>query len=189
MKGKIELQAIFEFDRDSARIWGYEVLYRGNIPNDLLFRVANPAFEFELFKREIKATRNIDDLLTFNLSLETLMEFHDEIKEILRKRENILIELTEIPYSSFKKVSEEIRRRLIIDDLLRKGSGLDRVLDLKPLAVKLEKEFVPIINLENFEFPVIVEKVERLDELEKLKGKAKLFQGFLFKPYSIILDL
>jgi len=188
MKGKIELQAIFEFDENSARIWGYEVLYRGNIPNDLLFGGANPAFEFELFKKEIKATRNIDDLLTFNLSLKTLTEFQDEIKEVLRKRENILIEVTEIPYS-FKKVSEEIKRRLIIDDFLRKGSGLDRVLDLKPLAVKLEKEFVPIINLENFEFPVIVEKVEKLDELEKLKGKAKLFQGFLFKPYSIILDL
>lgn len=190
MKGKVELQPIFEFDKSFAKIWGYEVLYRGNIPNDLLFSVANPAFEYELFKREIEATKDIDELLTFNISARTLLEFKEDIQEILRKKENIFIELTEIPYeTNLEKVPEVIRKRIIIDDFLRKGSGIDRLLELKPFAIKVEKEFIPMLNLERFNSTIIVEKIESLEELKKLADKAKLFQGFLFNPYSITVSL
>jgi len=192
MKGKLELQPIFEIKKSWSRIWGYEVLYRGEIPNDLLFKVSNPAFEIELFKKELEATKEFDSILTFNLSLSTVINFSDEIEKFLKKRENIMLEITEIPYDvNFISISSLIKDRLIIDDFLKKGSGIDRLIELKPFAIKVEKEFVSILNLNELKsnFLVIIERVENLQEIEDLNGKADFFQGYVFKPYFLTIDL
>ncbi|HIQ48802.1 MAG TPA: EAL domain-containing protein [Aquifex aeolicus] len=187
MNFRVELQPIVD---GKGNIWGYEVLFRGSFPNHIFFQVANPKLEIEIFKRELEIVKDFDTILTFNLSPITLKEFGKEVKKILRKYENIFIELTEIPHRDDIKVIKDLGNRIFLDDFLKGSSSIERLLKLKPYGIKIEKNFMDLINIDKIKGMVkeiIVEKIESRKDFEELKGKDLLFQGFLFKEKFITL--
>lgn len=168
----------------------YEVLYRGTIPNNVLFYRTNEVLDMYLFSKAINYINLLNNsrLYTVNLSSSSLVKYAEKFQDLLKNRHNVYIELLERDIDFYDSIDSGFNRKVILDDFGSVYSNFDRILKFKPFAIKFDKVMIQFnIKLlsslrEEFEQRGIVcvfEKIENTEEYKKVNEAGFVFmQGF-----------
>ena len=168
----------------------YEVLYRGAIPNNVLFYKTNEALDMYLFNKAMNYIDSLDksNLYTVNISSSSLVKYTDRIQNFLKNKSNVYIELLEKDLDFYDFIDSGLNRKVMLDDFGSAYSNFDRVIKFKPFAIKFDRVMLQFnIQLlsslrEEFEQKGIVcvfEKIENEEEYKKANEAGFVFmQGF-----------
>jgi EAL domain-containing protein (putative c-di-GMP-specific phosphodiesterase class I) len=180
----------------------YELLYRGYIPNDVLFYRVNELLDIYLFNKALNYLKSFDknNLYTINITTTSLVKYFDKLYNIISENNNIYLELLEKDVSLYDVVDSNFNKKIILDDFGSILSNFDRIINFKPFAVKFDKvmlhfgvSFLSVLRqeLESRGILCIFEKIGTQEEYDKVKQAGFTFmQGFLldnlfgYKPES-----
>jgi EAL domain-containing protein (putative c-di-GMP-specific phosphodiesterase class I) len=169
----------------------YEVLYRGQIPNDILFHRVNELLDMYLFNKglEYLEKADISNLYTLNITSASLIKYFDKLYNIIAAKNNIYMELLEKDIYMYDMVDSGFNKKIILDDFGSVLSNFDRIIHFKPFAVKFDRVMLNFgINFltslrqefESRDILCIFEKIETKEDYHKVCNAGFSFmQGYL----------
>jgi len=173
-----------------------EILSFNPMPNTLLFESYSENLDFWLFEQAVKFyhTKKNDyknTKFTINLQLKTYVKFIDIIYSLISNEANLYIEIVEKSHDTdFSEFTNLLAGKLILDDFGTEASNVDRIVNLRPYAVKMDRVFFCLgvnfitafrVFLENLDIKCIFEKVEtEVEYAQLLTCGIKYMQGYYF---------
>jgi len=188
------------------KVWGYEVLFNHPlIPNGILFASANPQLDIYLIQLFCKLNNSLHLLNgtrhTFNISLQALLLYFEELSNLLKVCSCLYLEIIETQafwqeknIQIVKKFLEKWPKRVFIDDFLKGGNGLQFVDELKPYLAGIKVDLNDIKKIcftSDFrkDLIIVIEKVENTEDLKLAKKKGGThFQGWFFKNFNLLIE-
>ncbi|KAA0257532.1 EAL domain-containing protein [Deferribacter autotrophicus] len=189
----------------SNEVIGYEILFNGSIPNDVLFKEPSVYIDLFIFDK-IKQFffdkfSKIKKKIFININIETLCANSNLFSELPG---NVYFEVIENgrKFNFYENCLCNEKDKIIIDDFGTGNANIDTIIRLKPFGVKLDRIILNfsdtfLINLlselnKHCQI-VIFEKIETQEELERIKSLGFQFaQGYIFsklKHYEFLFKI
>lgn len=185
-------------DIASCQPIGYEILYRGNIPNDVLFKKENAELDIYLLNKACKLfnlNTNRKEFFTINIGTEAFIE----IQDLFCKQPycNCYFEMVEygLNKSNYFSILEKHSSKIIVDDFGVGNANFDLVFRIKPYGIKLDRVFLQcsdnflkylLKELQANTQVVIFEKIETIAELRRIEQIGfRYAQGYVFNTAEL----
>lgn len=177
----------------SKEVIGYELLFHGNIPNDVLFKEPNVYIDLFIFEK-IKQfffdkLSKIKKKIFINVNVETLCMNNNLFFKL---PENVYFEVIENgrKFEFYENYLMGLKNKIIIDDFGTGNANIDTICRLKPFGTKLDRillnfsdDFLVnlLVELNKYCKIVVFEKIETQEELERIHKLGFQFaQGYIF---------
>lgn len=202
MKTGLKFEPIVDLRTDE--VLGYEVLFKSDVPNNILFAAANTEMDhyvlhmLDAYQQTAEYRKimieNPNTFFTLNINIESVIKY---VKHIDRLESNICLDISSKSFLSNPNIELILIRhakRLFLDDFLA-GNATHEVLQLiRPRGVKfysglLNRKDEDILEEVKFAQPycdyVIFKKIENLDMLDRIKYFGDFAQGYVFNNMNL----
>ncbi|MGA1847265.1 EAL domain-containing protein [Deferribacter abyssi] len=181
----------------SNEVIGYEILFNGSIPNDVLFKEPSVYIDLFIFDKIkeffLDKCSKLEKKIFININIQTLCS---DRELFLKIPENVYFEVIENgrKFNFYENCLSNEKDKIVIDDFGTGNANIDTIIKLKPYGVKLDRVLLTfsdvfLINLlaelnKHCQI-VIFEKIETQEELERIKSLGFQFaQGYIFSKLS-----
>jgi len=192
MEGNFSLEPIKEL-RNYQTI-AYEMLFKSNIPNKVLFSKSNPYLEHYVLHQIINIINekkyNENKLYNVNISAPTIISYFDHIE---RLPENFFYDVNSngnLSNEDIIKKLKQIRHRVFLDGYGIGNGNLETVKKIEPKGVKFDRVMLStndeiisqhLKQVSGYTELVVFKMLSNITELERVKSIGFNFaQGYVF---------